>query len=161
MFVSDFPMSGSLLGAARCPETLTSPAKHARALPWQAQSKSSASSIMGRLRTCCLVLLRAGRKPKRCQGFCLCTVPAAHPASVGVMHPEVLLLVCGTIFSSHFSGVLGAIYWWKTTCGKKPMDFARTRKALPPRDPCQCVASAPRALAPSPRAGSLLINETQ
>lgn len=32
MFVSDFPMSGSLLEAARCPETLTSPAKHAQAL---------------------------------------------------------------------------------------------------------------------------------
>lgn len=47
MFVSDFPMSGSLLGAARCPETLTSPAKHAQALSLQAQSKPSASSTTG------------------------------------------------------------------------------------------------------------------
>lgn len=47
VFVSDFPMSGSLLGAARCPETLTSPAKHAQALSLQAQSKPSASSTAG------------------------------------------------------------------------------------------------------------------
>lgn len=47
VFVSDFPVSGGLLGAARCPETLTSPAKHAQALSLQAQSKPSASSTTG------------------------------------------------------------------------------------------------------------------
>lgn len=83
--------------------------------------------------TCCLVLLRVCRKPKRCPGFCRHPVPAVRPASVSAMHPEVPVLGCSTTCSSHFSSVSGAIYWWKNIPRKKPMDFARMHKALPLR----------------------------
>lgn len=83
VFVSDFPMSGSLLGAARCPQTLTSPPKHARALPPPAQSKSSTSSTPGSPCVCCSAPFRACRKPRRCQGSCL------HPASGTASYPSV------------------------------------------------------------------------
>lgn len=85
-------------------------------------------------RTCCLVLLRVRRKPRRCQSFCLHTVPVAQLASAGVMHPEALVLVCTTICSSHFSSVSGAIYWRKTVCRKKPVGFVPMHKALLLRD---------------------------
>lgn len=85
---------------------------------------------------CCPLLLRACRRPKRCQAFCTHPVPPVQLNLIGVMHSEVLVLVCSSICSSHFSSVSGVIDWWKTVCRKKLMDFGHTHKELPPRHLC-------------------------
>lgn len=81
--------------------------------------------------TCCLVLLRACREPKRCQF--LPTHHASRTVSIRVMHPEVLVLVGSTMCSSPFSTVSGAIYWWKNICRKELVDFVPMYKVLPRR----------------------------
>lgn len=81
-------------------------------------------------------------------------MPVAQLASVGVRHPEALVLVCTTICSSHFSSVSGAILEENCVQGEASGFCAHAESIAAER------ASAPRALALSSRVGFLLINGT-